>query len=507
MRDGVAAGLSHRRGFLLALAGYLSLVYVVRVFLFAGASEDDAEQMIYGQLWAWGYKPAQPPLYSWLVMLFQSVFGVGIAVVETLKFLTLFALYAFYYLAAAEILDDQRLAGLATLTVLGFFFMAWDAVINYSHTVLLGATIAGALWAVVRLRRSAGIGAYAALGLWIGAGMLSKYNFALVLVALLAAAAADPALRRRVFCRRAGISLIVAVAVAAPFYVWFVSSPDGLASARASATPFPHSASYLKDAASGMFAVLRGAVSIVLPGAAIMAIAFPSAWRRRPAAVAPDFKRFLEVYFVVLAVAVFGAVIGLRVTFIQNHWLLVVMPLPIYGFLKIAESRPTDGRLSGYAAVLCGLALIVPLALAYRFVTGPSYCKKCNFFMPYAALSDQIMASGFRRGTIVAFDNPHQLGGNLRRFFPAARVVSPRYVPFVPPLKAEPGDCLIVWNAVRGDDMMKEGSAHVFLRRYLKMQPPPTYRLRYAEAGIAGSDGKRVRLGFVLIDGGAGECR
>lgn len=505
MRDGVAATLSHRQGFLLALAGYLSLVYVVRVFLFAGASEDDAEQMIYGQLWAWGYKPAQPPLYSWLVMAFQSVIGVGIPAVETLKFLTLFALYAFYYLAAAEILDDRRLAGLATLTLLGFFFMAWDVVINYSHTVLLGASMAGALWAVVRLRRSAGIGAYAGLGLSIGIGLLSKYNFVLFLVALLAAAAADPTLRRRLLGWRVGLSVIIAAAVAAPFYVWFLGAPDGLASAQVSATPFPHSESYLKDAATGVFAVLRGVVSIVLPGVAMMALAFPRAWRRGPSET--DLRRFLEIYFVVLALLVFALVIGLRVTSIQNHWLLVVMPLPIYGFLKIAESRPTNARLSGYAGVMCALALVVPLALVFRFFTGPSYCKKCNFFMPYAALSDQIMATGFRRGTIVAFDNPHQLGGNLRRFFPEVRVVSPRYVPFVPPLNAEPGDCLIVWNTVRGDDMMKEGSVHVFLRQYLKMPPPPSYRLRFAEAEIPGSNGKRARLGYVLIDGGSGECR
>ncbi len=505
MRDGVADSLSHRRGFLLALAGYLSLVYVVRVFLFAGASEDDAEQLIYAQLWAWGYKPAQPPLYSWLVMVFQLGLGVGIPAVETLKFLTLFALYGFYYLAAAEILDDQRLAGLATLTVLGFFFMAWDAVINYSHTVLLGATIAGALWAVVRLRRSSGLGAYALAGLWIGVGLLSKYNFVLFLAALLAAAAAEPVLRRRLLCWRVGVSVIVAAAVAAPFYIWFLSAPEGLASAQASATPFPHSDSFLKDSASGVFAVLRGAASIVLPGIAIMALVFPRAWRRRPGGV--GLQRFLEVYFISLAVIVFAVVIGLRVTFIQNHWLLVVMPLPIYGFLRIAASGPTRARLNGYAGVMCALALAAPLALAFRFVTGPGYCKKCNFFMPYAALSDQIMATGFRRGTIVAFDNPHQLGGNLRRFFPESRVVSPRYLPFVPPLTGRAGDCLIVWNAVRGDDMMKEGSVHAFLRGTLKMQPPSAYRLRYAEAAIPRSDGKRVRLGYVVIDGGAGDCR
>jgi hypothetical protein len=59
------AALSQRR-FLAVLAAYLCILLALRVILFTGASEDDAEQLLYSQVLALGYKPNQPPLYGYV---------------------------------------------------------------------------------------------------------------------------------------------------------------------------------------------------------------------------------------------------------------------------------------------------------------------------------------------------------------------------------------------------------------------------------------------------------
>ena len=64
------------RGFHLCLAAYLIVLFVARAYLFPGASEDDAEQLFFAQAFAWGYKPKQPPLYTWLVLIGELVIRV-----------------------------------------------------------------------------------------------------------------------------------------------------------------------------------------------------------------------------------------------------------------------------------------------------------------------------------------------------------------------------------------------------------------------------------------------
>ena len=65
------------RGFHLCPAAYLIVLFVVRAYLFPGASEDDAEQLFFARALAWGYKPKQPPLYTWLVLASQWIPGVA----------------------------------------------------------------------------------------------------------------------------------------------------------------------------------------------------------------------------------------------------------------------------------------------------------------------------------------------------------------------------------------------------------------------------------------------
>jgi len=63
-QDGLIAILLKKGHFLRIDFIYLAVLFVLRVALFPGASEDDAEQLIYAQTWAWGYNTNQPPLYT-----------------------------------------------------------------------------------------------------------------------------------------------------------------------------------------------------------------------------------------------------------------------------------------------------------------------------------------------------------------------------------------------------------------------------------------------------------
>jgi hypothetical protein len=67
-----------------------------------------------------------------------------------------------------------------------------------------------------------------------------------------------------------------------------------------------------------------------------------------------------------------------------------------------------------------------------------SHCKKCRVAIPYDGLATALKERGFHSGTIIA-ESRHD-AGNLRRFFPQARISCLESPSYVPPLRGERGD-------------------------------------------------------------------
>ena len=61
-------------------------------------------------------------------------------------------------------------------------------------------------------------------------------------------------------------------------------------------------------------------------------------------------------------------------------------------------------------------------------------CLHCRIAIPYDGLAAALEARGFKAGTIIAADR-HD-AGNLRRFFPEARIVRIERPAYAPPIRA-----------------------------------------------------------------------
>ena len=110
---------------------------------------------------------------------------------------------------------DARWAVVAALAPLAMYYVAWDAVLNYSNTVLLLPACTATFYCRLRLQRDPRLRWYCAFGLALGIGVMSKDNYLIVAAAFTSstsiastrpkpphdAAAADRAWRAR--CRGA----------------------------------------------------------------------------------------------------------------------------------------------------------------------------------------------------------------------------------------------------------------------------------------------------------------
>ena len=497
----------------LVLAAYFAVLLALRLGLFPGASDDDAEILYYTQSWALAYKTGQPPLYAWLVRGAETLLGPTMGAVIGVKYALLAAFYAFTYLAARRLLTDNLFAALAPLALVACYFIGWETVVNYSHTVLLLAAMAAAFWLVLRLETRSGWLDYLWLALAIAAGLLAKYNFILFLVPLLAAAWRHPGLRARVFCLRFLAALLLAAGLAALPLVHFLADADALSGAAGAGRLFPVVDDRLAAAGRGLGQFLMATLGLVSPFLPLAILMFPRALAPlpRPADRLINSGRFLETYLAALVVVAVAAILASGATDVRNNWLVVWFPLPLYLLLRIkvlTDAGTAPGRLRWFAAALVVVALAVPAGLIGRGLLGPQTCRKCNFFVPYEELARSLVVAGFSAGTIVAEDSPNQIAGNLRRYFPKARVVSTRWRDYVPPPNAagqagEGGKCALIWSGGPSGG----GAARMLVEELRGGIPVPKQTIfRRSTHPLPRNPDKKLSWSFVVMDG-EGACR
>ena len=160
----------------------------------------------------------------------------------------------------------------------------------------------------------------------------------------------------------------------------------------------------------------------------------------------------------------------------------VWMVLPIYLFAGITAQRLSVRRVRAYLGVILAVSVLVVAARVVTDYVRPTVCKACRSFLPYAALAEQIRASGFTRGIIVA-DTDH-LAGNLLMHFPTSRVDSvKKSLNMIPPGPVN-NQCLIVW---RGDSESIPSAVRAHAKRTLSLEEPPLLRTGRAKQGASSS--------------------
>tara|TARA_R110000765_G_scaffold78636_2_gene154734 strand:+ start:10323 stop:11696 length:1374 start_codon:yes stop_codon:yes gene_type:complete len=202
-----------------------SFLAITGITFFKSALElEDAEQAYYSQWLRWGYDD-QPPLYTWLQYGFNSIFGVSkisFSILRGLLFAsTLLLMYRFSKFRIQNE-NQSKLAVLALALVPVFIDFTFR---RLSHTSLLCLCIVASYYSLQLLVERKSVLNYLFLGLIVGVGLLSKYNYAFFLVTFALVALWDKELRAIVFNTKILVSIFVSVLLIAPHVYWLLG-PD-----------------------------------------------------------------------------------------------------------------------------------------------------------------------------------------------------------------------------------------------------------------------------------------
>jgi 4-amino-4-deoxy-L-arabinose transferase-like glycosyltransferase len=197
------------------------LVYASTRLLISSTMElDEAEQFIIGSVYSWGYSN-QPPVYTWIVKMISSLFGMNIRTLIAVKYCLMFCFYFSFYLISHSFWDRKK-SLLVTGSLLLFYTYSYDFNRHLSHTILVTAMASITSLIYIHLLLKKNTSYYLLLGISIGFGIISKYNFVFFLSALILASISTKEGRRMIFDRRTLLSVLICCLIILPHFLWLI---------------------------------------------------------------------------------------------------------------------------------------------------------------------------------------------------------------------------------------------------------------------------------------------
>lgn len=440
---------------LVLLLVYVALLWALRSFGVSGGSIDDAEQLLYSQSWALAYSAHNPPGPTWIARALQALMGPGLLSVTLPKFgwwlLAFFALHACarrLFAAPAQVVH-------ATLWLAGVYYVSWECVLNYSHSVQVLAVSLLLLWQVLRMRRARGALDYLLLGALVALGLLSKFNFAVLLLAMLGASLWVPAYRAILLDRRLLLAVLLALVVLLPVVnaQWqLLAASPAATTAKFGIAPAWSLPVALHGAGSALLALLSWLSPLLLFVLVLVprvALPLPAqAPRSTPdGGVLQTDERWLRALGIGVLALVMALTVASRAAEARTHYYQIAAPLVLWLAVRVELLDASAARRRAISLLSLTLALLSPLLLTLELSGLANITGKGRLLVPYAGLATELRAAGFRDGLVVAQDWPHALSGNLRPYLPQARFFSLAHTDYRPPGAAAAGQCLLLWQS------------------------------------------------------------
>ena len=372
----------------LAAAGlillYCLLFAVLRLAVSSSMELDESEQFLNGSYFSLGY-PHQPPLYSWIVHSMSLPFGMNLGTLIVAKYTILFSFYLSVYLIARAFWNS-RASLLVTASLLFFPTFSYEFNRDLSHSVLVTAMASISCYFFLRLQQRKRTVDYLFLGVSLGLGLLSKYNFLFFLSALVLAAASFREGRRVLFDRRTFLSLAGCLLTVFPHALWLVQNKflplrHALNKAEAGGLPLSEPQKVLP--------VILSSYSGVIIFLAIFTVLFGFRASRPVGRSRHSSSLFGYLVCYGLSIPLFVITV-LRTGHFSERWLApLLFCLPLAMFSRIdPESEGPGVKALGYVAVFVAVAIFLARSFIGFFPDDAGKVERIH--IPFGKISAQL---------------------------------------------------------------------------------------------------------------------
>lgn len=486
------------------LFAFFALNVVLRVLLPASLKFDEAEQMFVSQWLALGYSN-QPPFYNWLQYGANAVLGVSVLSLSLLKNGMLFASYLLMGLTAFGMLRDKRLGVVSSLGLFMIFQIGYGTQRDMTHSVAMIFSSSLFIYGLFRtVNRPSGL-SYLLMGLAIGVGAISKYNFLLLPGSVFLAALWDDGLRRRIFDRRILLAALATLLIIIPHAIWFVENLHQATSQTLEVMTENSSPGTIRQILLGLYSLAKATIAV---SALILAIFVAVFGKQMFIALSTGngWTRLIDRTWLVAFLMLLGLVLFFGVTEIRDRWLIpLAMLQPLYLCLKLEEAGIDSSKpFKALVGIALAIMLIIPAVLGLRVVTAGWTGQYSRLNVPHGPMVGRLLGEApAPPAAIVAVDA--QLAGAVRLHTPDTPVMAPSNWEFIPEIAKE-RPILVIWRgdgkADAGDSPEMPGNVARFIERNLPDSRPEGL-VRHVDVPYHyGAPGDTYRFYYQWMDAG-----
>jgi len=406
--------------FPLFIVVYFILQIIIRFATTNIAVLDESEQIMLSQYFSLGYNE-QPPLYTWLQMGVFKLTGISIFGLSLLKNTLLCLTYVFIYKLGMLLMEDKLKSSLSTVSLFLLPQMVWDAQVDQTHTVFLTTATAITVYLFFYIvKKEASWIHFLFFGLSSGVGLLAKYNFVLVLIALGSVALFIPAYRRVFYKKSLLLSMLIAFCMVLPHFLWFLSHLDVATNRTVERMNAGHTANALINFMKGSGDLLLSIIAFLSPFWLFFIFFFRKGfvWKLNTEVKA------LIVYGIVIFTFLFVMVALSGTTHIKERWLQPYLVLvPLFLFLHLKSIDETWSR--RFVLLSLSAPIIVALVVLVRPFMIDLRGKPTRASYPFQEVSVQLKEQLSSGVNSLFYAEDKYLGGNLKLFFPESTVITP----------------------------------------------------------------------------------
>lgn len=389
--------------FFIAFSFLYALVFCcLRLFCSLNLNSDGAEQILNATTFEWGY-PGQAPLFSWLLFALEKIFGFGAVTFICFKYLLFFLLLcSFHFLV--KTMGFTKHVNLVSSSIFLLPLYAHQFHVDLTHSLLL--TLLAILTCInfFDLREKRDTSSFLLFAFFAAAGVLAKYNFALLLLALFFFTLFDKKSRSLFGDLRAYLAFFFFVLLLLPHFNWlqqneWLSLMHAVKKSAQEPQEFWSLSNFLN-----LF--LKLSLNLLIMPGVFLLVYFKQ--------IKANFKnnsalKILLFVFLILLVLFFA----FKMTYFATHWLAVflfLLPLALFACVDLEKLSLRNSIF--LIAVIISITTFFTIRLIYNFMPDLLY-KPLPIQINSSQLAQQLKAELALTKTDLLFSTSRFLLANL----------------------------------------------------------------------------------------------
>ncbi|WP_373032743.1 ArnT family glycosyltransferase, partial [Sulfurovum sp.] len=351
-----------------------------------------------------------------------KLFGTSIFGLSLLKNGLLFLTYLFVYKLGMLLMNSKLKASLSAISLMLIPQLVWGAQVDQTHTVLLTTATAISIYYFFKIaQEESSLLDFIMFGVAIGVGLNAKYNFLLVVVALIIISLVIKEFRSRFYERRLIFSIGITLLMVLPHFLWFISHLEIATNRTIERMSAGDTQNNIINFFKGNFSLIVSTIAFLTP----FWIAFIILFRKKFSISLNDYSKSLLLYMIIVFLFLFVIILISGSTHVKERWLqpyLFLVPLFLFLHVKILQ---IDKQVNTFIYLSILASIVVALVVLIKPYTIDLRGKPSRASYPFEQLSKQIKNKIQSSKNVLLYTEDKYIGGNLKLFLPDTLVITP----------------------------------------------------------------------------------